>query len=153
MDGALIEKLEELGLAEQGVMSPAQKMFAHMRQNPQPGTTNEHERSRLQRSNAIPMLSTTLAGTASIGDYRHVLDELHPSDTLELVRDPSNEADEHAVALIDAKGRKVGFLPRGESETVSNLMDAGKQLFAQIANIDEKHHWAEVAITVFLQDD
>ena len=52
-----------------------------------------------------------------------------------------------------AKGRKVGFLPRGESETVSNLMDAGKQLFAQIANIDEKHHWAEVAITVFLQDD
>ena len=151
MDGALIDKLEELGLAEQGVVSPAQKMFAQMRLNPQSSITNEHERG-VVHGNAIPMLSTTLAGTAAIDDYRHVLDELHPSDTLELVRDPANEADEHAVALIDAKGRKVGFLPRGDNETVSNLMDAGKQLFAQVANIDEKHHWAEVAITVFLQD-
>ena len=152
MDGALIDKLEELGLAEQGVVSPAQKMFAQMRQGPQSSATNEYENARVLRGNAIPMLSTTLAGTAAIDDYRHVLDELHPSDTLELVRDPSNEVDEHAVALIDAKGRKVGFLPHGDNETVSNLMDAGKQLFAQVANIDEKHHWAEVAITVFLQD-
>ena len=152
MDGALIDKLEELGLAEQGVVSPAQKMFAQMRLSPQSSATNEYESAHVLRGNAIPMLNTTLAGTAAIEDYRHVLDELHPSDTLELVRDPANESDEHAVALIDSKGRKVGFLPRGDNETVSNLMDAGKQLFAQVANIDEKHHWAEVAITVFLQD-
>ena len=152
MDGSLIDKLEELGLAEQGVVSPSQKMFAHLRQEPQTSLTNEHEQATGRRGNAIPMLSTTLAGTSNIDDYRHVLDELHPSDTLELVRDPANEADEHAVALIDARGRKVGFLPHGDNETVSNLMDAGKHLFAQVANIDEKHHWAEVAITVFLQD-
>ena len=31
MSGSLIDKLEELGLAEQGVVTPSQKMFAAMR--------------------------------------------------------------------------------------------------------------------------
>ena len=115
--------------------------------------TNEHEgNSERSVGNAIPMLTTMVAGTANIEDYRRILDELHPSDTLELVRDTSNEHDARTVLILDGKGRKLGFLPHGDNEAVSSLMDAGKHLFAQVSNIDEKHHWAEVAITVFLQD-
>lgn len=154
MVSPLIEKLEELGLAEQGVVTPAQKMFAAMRLQGRSNTTNEYEGSAAGgRGNAIPLLSTTVAGTAGIQNYRQVLDELSPGTALVLARGQQNPGQELRVLVLDAQRRQLGYLPPEDAAVAASLLDAGKQLFARIASIDEKQHWAEVSITVFMQDD
>ena len=153
MVSTLIEKLEELGLAEQGVVTPAQKMFAAMRLQGRSNTTNEYEGNGAGgRGNAIPLLSTTVAGTAGIQNYRQVLDELSPGATLVLVRENNDPGQAIRVTVLDAQRRHLGYLPPDDATVTASLLEAGKQLFARVASIDEKQHWAEVAITVFMQD-
>lgn len=152
MVSSLIEKLAELGLADQGVVTPAQKMFAAMRLQGKSNTTNEYEgNTATSTGNAIPLLSTTVAGTASIENYRQVLDELSPGTTLSLARIDTVDQATH-VHVCDAQGRQLGFLPADDASVVASLLGAGKHVFARVANIDEKPHWAEVAITVYMQD-
>lgn len=150
---ALIEKLEDLGLAEQGVVTPAQKMFAAMRLQGRSNITNEYEGNTAGTTgNAIPLFTTMVAGTSSIQNYRQVLDELTPGDTLSLSFTAGGPGTPLAVYVHDPKGRQLGHLPNDDATITASLLSAGKQLFARVANIDEKQHWAEVAITVLMQD-
>ena len=153
MGSSLINKLEELGLAEQGVVTPAQKMFAAMRLQGRSNTTNEFEGSMTGRGNAIPLAVTTISGTAGIRDYRKVLDELNPGDTLSLEHDRYDPAEPNRVLVSDPQGRQLGFLPKENCTMAASLLDAGKHLFAKVASIDEKQHWAEVSVTLFMLDE
>ena len=153
MVSSLLEKLEELGLAEQGVVTPAQKMFAHMRLQGRSNTTNEYEGNQAhRRGNAIPLFSTTVAGTAGMQDYRHILDQLSPGDTLSLLQERNVQHEEARIAVCDTQTRQLGYLPAEDARVTASLLSAGKHLFARVGSIDEKQHWAEVAITVYLQD-
>ena len=51
---------------------------------------------------------------------------------MRLVREPKNPFDSFAVALFDAKNRKLGYLPRKENKVVAKLLDAQKNLYAKV---------------------
>lgn len=154
MGSSLINKLDELGLAEQGVVTPSQKMFAAMRLQGRSNTTNEFEGGAAgSTGNAIPLATTFVSGTAGIRDYRKVLDELNPGDTLSLEHDRHDPNDPLRVIVSTSQGNQLGFLPKDQCATAASLIDAGKRLFAQVASIDEKQHWAEVSITLFMIDE
>lgn len=51
------------------------------------------------------------AGPYSIEELETILSELSQGDELELRQEPSNEWSEHAMLVLDAKGRPFGYVP------------------------------------------
>ncbi len=54
---------------------------------------------------------------------------LQPGAELTLIREPSNPFDPLAVAIYDAEGRKLGFVPKKQNTVLSQFIDqAGADL-------------------------
>ena len=47
---------------------------------------------------------------------------------LDLTPEPNNRYDEHAVA-VSFEGKKLGYLPRSQNKTVSQLLQAGHDAY------------------------
>lgn len=60
-----------------------------------------------------------------------VWEELTVGDRLELVREPDNRFDPHAVR-IEWHGEKLGYVPRRENATLARALDRGDPLRACI---------------------
>ena len=67
-----------------------------------------------------------------------IWEEMHIGDSLRLVREPGNLYDEKAVEVY-WKSKKIGYLPRVENKTISELMDRGHRLSAQL--VDKQESW------------
>jgi hypothetical protein len=90
-----------------------------------PGSSRGGHSILLQRS--------TLAG------FRHheaplLWPALHPGEPLDLVRETDNAADADAVAIY-WRGRKLGYLPRGENLMAASLLDRRRTLTARIQRL------------------
>lgn len=71
-------------------------------------------------------------------------------DRLDLVREPRNEHDAHAVR-VEWRGQQLGYLPRAENRAVAAAMDAGERVEARIARLREhRSPWQRVLIEVFV---
>lgn len=69
---------------------------------------------------------------------------------LDLVREPENAHDARAVR-IDWQGRKLGYVPRIDNATVSQLLDRGERLQAEIASLHTSNNpWDRVELVVYL---
>mgnify|MGYP001195800408 CR=1 FL=1 len=69
---------------------------------------------------------------------------------LELVREPGNPHDNRAVR-VDWRGRKLGYVPRMDNFAVSQLLDRGAMVRAQIAGLQENRGpWERVQVEVGL---
>jgi hypothetical protein len=81
----------------------------------------------------------------------NLLMEMKIGDILELVREPTNEFDECAIALHFNK-EKIGFIPMESNEVLSRLMDAKViELLAEITHIEKKADtWENVHIAVYV---
>ena len=78
-------------------------------------------RERLHHATAAPgpvLLRVTLRGHC-YHDGPHVMDQLRVGDGLQLVREPENDFDEHAVA-VHWKGAHLGYLPREHNRVVAS---------------------------------
>jgi len=126
-------------------MTPLQKTLRAM-------GTAQVQTGPAAQTGAIGLLTTKVAGTSHIDDLDAILADLEPDDRLSFTRDPDNPFDPRAVQILDSHRRRIGFLPRDDNETVSNLLDAGKNLYAVVSNIDAKARWADISITVYLED-
>ena len=147
MSTSIERKLERLGLSQRGVLSTRQKMLVALRaseQKPRPITPPK---------NAVKFLSTKVAGVSHIRDYSEVIAGIEPGVELTLQREPSNEHDESAVLVLDAEGRKVGYLPKVDNAAASNLLDAGKELFALVDDVDYARKFAAIRITIYMRDN
>ena len=63
--------------------------------------------------------------------YYEVLEvwkKLEKGQTLELISEPDNRYDEHAV-IVAYKGKKLGYLPRSQNQTVSKILQAGHDAY------------------------
>lgn len=58
--------------------------------------------------------------------------ELEEFDTINLVREPENPYDEHAIAIIHEKMGHIGYIPRKHIYKVKKLMDCGRDLSFKI---------------------
>ena len=67
-----------------------------------------------------------IVGMRYQGGAEELVNDLVPGERITLLREPENRFDHRAVMALDAKGRKLGYIPRTENRIVSALMDAGK---------------------------
>lgn len=145
MRDSLAEKIAELGLDSKGVLSPSQKAarvaekLASAKQEGQAGTP-------------VRILATRIAGTSHIDNYEEVVDNLVLQERLELRREPLNEVDSRAVAILDKAGRRVGYIPQSDNKVVSELLDEGQSLYARVQDIDVHKSWAEISIDIYVEE-
>jgi hypothetical protein len=74
--------------------------------------------------------------------------QLAVGQTLQLVRETNNKYDDRAVR-VEWQGRKLGYIPRLDNAAVSQLMDRGEGLDAEIACLNESRNpWERVGVEV-----
>lgn len=73
----------------------------------------------------IYLINCSLAG----GDYYDPEDtykSIKVDEELSLKREPWNQYDTFAIAVINSKNKKIGYIPRDNNKIFARLMDAGK---------------------------
>ena len=100
------------------------------------------------RERPLALLDTYVAGTAYY-EARRVAGDLRPGEALVLCREPANPYDDLAIEVFTAAGAKLGYVPRADNEPFARLMDAGKQVEAEVAAIDPGR-WRDIAMTLKL---
>jgi hypothetical protein len=83
----------------------------------------------------IVVQSSTLAGFR-YNAAADVFAELRVGDVLELMREPDNPHDAKAVSL-SWRGRKLGYVPRRDNETLAWSLDRGDALRARISRLTQ----------------
>ena len=78
-------------------------------------------------------------------DADEVWDELKVGTTLKLERDKENRIDPYAVMVVfekDGEEYKLGYIPRGENETIANILEMGwNEIFeCRISKINPDAH-------------
>lgn len=67
---------------------------------------------------------------------QEIIKQLNKSDIITLRREPTNKFDTNAIAVWSEKGQ-VGYIGKDYSSILAPMMDAGTQLEATIATVDE----------------
>ncbi len=102
----------------------------------------------LQRE--IYLFDAYIAGTTHLKD-KSVISEAAAGDRLILQRE-NNKFDEHAILILNEKGKKMGYLPEKDNLVFSRLMDAGKLLTAKIKTITQIGTFTQIQIQIYLVD-
>ncbi len=100
--------------------------------------------------NEIHLFDTFIAGTTHLEDATP-LDEIKSGDELSLKRE-QNRFDDNAILIMDAKGRKLGYVPEKDNIIFARLMDAGKKLIGKISDIKPKGGFIQISIGIYLVD-
>jgi hypothetical protein len=99
----------------------------------------------------IFLIETHIAGTSYV-DIEDIEPTLLIGDSLVFLREPDNEHDKMAIKIHDARGNKLGYVPRVNNEILANLMDAGKLVFGKLEQKSWFGEWLKVTIKVYLRD-
>lgn len=98
----------------------------------------------------ILVLECIVAGT-SFRKLKDLEPKLDATIKLDLKREPDNEYDKFAIALLFEKN-KIGFIPRDKNEVIARLMDAGKAFYGSIHAKEWEGNWLKIEIKVYLKD-
>lgn len=102
----------------------------------------------LQRE--IYLFDAYIAGTTHLKD-KSVIEAAAAGDRLTLQRE-NNKFDEHAILILNEKGKKMGYVPEKDNLVFSRLMDAGKLLTAKIKSITQIGTFTQIQIQIYLVD-
>ena len=100
----------------------------------------------------IYLFDTRVAGTSHVEGIEELEPHLNVDDKLEFLREPDNQYDEKAIAIKNADGVKIGYVPQADNVIFARLMDAGKLLFGKITFKEMKGSWLRIEIKVFLHE-
>lgn len=104
---------------------------------------------------AAPSPKPLLLQTSPLAGFQYHAGEavwalLAPGTSLQLVREPRNPHDPHAVR-VEWNGHKLGYIPRLQNHTVAQLLDRGAALSASIVELQNSTDpWQRVEFSVFL---
>lgn len=77
-------------------------------------------------------------------------DMMRVGDTLQLVREPQNKHDSHAVR-VEWRGEMLGYVPRRENSDVARQMDHGAPVRARIVRLKEaRNPWQRMEFEVYV---
>lgn len=101
---------------------------------------------------ATPPVGKILQHSPLAGFQYHQGEALWPQlavgQPLQLEREPDNRYDDRAVR-VEWHGHKLGYVPRLDNATVSQLLDRGEKLEATIAWLNESHNpWERIGVEV-----
>lgn len=79
-----------------------------------------------------------------------IINKINQSGLTELVREPDNQYDKHAIA-VNFEGKKIGYLPKESNKTISILMDTELLEFhAEISRIEPSaSDWEKIFVVVY----
>ena len=85
---------------------------------------------------------------------KSVISKLKIGDEISTKKDENNLFDDYAVALFNANGDKIGYIPENYSSIVNKLINAGKVIKGKIVDIDKdvEDNIPIVKMDVFLVD-
>ena len=98
----------------------------------------------------IHLFDSFIAGTTHLED-RSVLEALSVGDMLSLRRE-DNKFDSNAILVLNADGKKLGYVPEKDNLIFARLMDAGKLLKAKISRIEQKGSFTQISVGIYLVD-
>ncbi|MBQ9870717.1 MAG: HIRAN domain-containing protein [Eubacterium sp.] len=98
----------------------------------------------------IHLFDSYIAGTTHLED-KTVLDAIQVGDVLSLQRE-DNKYDSNAILILNADGKKMGYVPEKDNIVFARLMDAGKLLKAKISKITMKGSFKQISVGIFLVD-
>ncbi|HEX6735274.1 MAG TPA: HIRAN domain-containing protein [Azonexus sp.] len=78
-------------------------------------------------------------------------ESLQVGDRLELIREPDNRHDRHAIR-VEWHGRQLGYVPRAGNRALAAALDAGDRLVGRIAALSRHPDpWRRVRFEVFVE--
>ena len=82
---------------------------------------------------------------------RQLWEEMKVGDPLTLVREPGNPHDGNAVR-VEWRGRKLGYVPRRENQSVARHMDRGGNVEARVSKLTQhRNPWQRIEFEVFVR--
>ena len=69
--------------------------------------------------------------------------ELTRGDEIFLKKDSDNVYDKNAIQVLDYSGKILGYIPRYYSESVAELLEAGKKIVCHVYNVDKNKNCNE----------
>lgn len=100
----------------------------------------------------IRLTKTAIAGTGHPG-VECFASELNAGASVLLVCEPKNAHDPRAISLRNAKGKRLGYVPKACNEILAALLDSGKQLGAGLIKTESGTIWPELRIEISLMDE
>jgi hypothetical protein len=123
------------------------KLVSHFHNNGRGGLTIPKPFER-----EIFLFDTHVAGTTHIEGIKELEPHIKIDAELDFFREPDNPHDPKAIVIKNASGVKVGYVPEADNAVFSRLMDAGKLLFAKIADKTMIGNWLKIDIKVYLRE-
>ena len=98
----------------------------------------------------IRLFDSFIAGTTHLVD-KSPLETVAVGDELTMQRE-DNPHDRHAIMILNAEKKKLGYVPKKDNLVFARLMDAGKILKAKITKIEERRKFKFIRLEIFLVD-
>ena len=98
----------------------------------------------------IHLFDSFIAGTTHLDD-KTVIDAAKEGDALSLRRE-KNKYDQNAILILNADGKKMGYVPEKDNIVFARLLDAGKILKAKISSIKKKGSFTQISIGIYMVD-
>jgi hypothetical protein len=100
----------------------------------------------------IFLIKELIAGTSHLDDVTSVSKEIELGTRLSIVRETTNQYDDKAVLIKTSSGAKVGYIPRRKNTILANLLDAGKELYGTVDELEWDGGWLKIFIKVYMVD-
>lgn len=85
------------------------------------------------------LMECPVVGMSHIADIAERLAQVEPSAGLCLAREPENEHDPRAVAVLNEKGERIGYIPRTRNVRLAGLLDCGRSFRVKVTEFAEGH--------------
>ena len=101
-------------------------------------------------SGRVVFIQDTYIAGLSYYEYSREKEGLEIGDFLILQRETENPHDVNAVEIYTKSMAKLGYIPRGKNEAITNLLGVGFSLYARIKSMGEVKSYDQVEITVWM---
>ena len=101
----------------------------------------------------ILLFETYVAGTSHVEGIEDLVPTFTPGTRLDFFREPENLYDAMAVLVKNKDGKKIGYIPQRDNLVFARLMDAGKQLFGRVTEVElVDDYWYKISMDIFLHE-
>ena len=104
----------------------------------------------------VYLITVNVAGLEYAENIDIIFPQIKKESYLELFRDKNNQYDKKAI-IVKFNGEKIGYVPRKHNIILANLMDAGKEIYGIVneVNVDriyEDYEFKSISFKIYLKE-